>query len=77
MSENQPVYPDESHEVDYGKVYFRMLQPLRMQWKPQKDITAYELAQCFPYMMGQRVMPGEIGSETFFRHFEIIDINEY
>lgn len=54
----------------------KWLQPLQMTWKPQKDITAYELALCMIYF-NRSVMPYEVDKkETHFRHFEIVDHNE-
>lgn len=56
----------------------KLILPLRMIWKPNEDITTYELAQCIPYIFST-VMPYNISEEDkkgFLRHFEIIDPNE-
>lgn len=54
----------------------KFLQPLQMTWKPQKDITTYELALCMVFF-NRLVMPYEVDkTEKHFRHFEIVDNNE-
>ena len=54
----------------------KFLMPLQMTWKPQKNITAYELALCMVYF-NRLVMPYEVDkTEKHFRHFEIVDNNE-
>ena len=56
----------------------KFLTPLEMRWKPQEDITTYELAKCLPYLLRYNaVMPYQIDkTENHFRHFEIIDHNQ-
>ena len=54
-----------------------LITPLEMRWKPKEDITTYELAKCFSYLLRVNcIMPHEIDkTENYFRHFEIIDHN--
>lgn len=58
---------------------FKILIPLQMNWQPKEDITTYELAMCLPYFFRNHgVMPNEVDKTlSHFRHFEIIDHNEY
>lgn len=58
--------------------FMKFLKPIEMIWKPKEDITAFELAQCMPYLVRIiPVMPYEINKNAkYLRHFEIIDPNE-
>lgn len=50
-------------------------KPIRIKWNPQPDITIYELACCIPLLLlvsnNYRVMPQDISTEPYMRHFEI------
>ncbi len=59
-------------------VSHKILMPLEMTWQPKKDITAYELSLCIPYLLRQSgIMPHEIDVNLkHFRHFKIINHNQ-
>jgi hypothetical protein len=51
--------------------------PLKMNFVPKEDITAYELAQCMQYFYCGPIMPHDIDlNEPHLRHFEITDPNK-
>lgn len=53
-----------------------MEQLLKLEWNPQSDITAYELALCMPYLLANRYWPSsEIDQNlTHFRNFTITEV---
>lgn len=55
----------------------KFIRPLQMRWKPQEDISIYELSQCIPYLLRiGTIMPTEIDkAKQCFRHFDIYDPN--
>ena len=69
---------EDAYNLVTRKGTFTITQALRIEWKPQKDITVYELAQCLPYLIGpNQLMPGQIDQTLpHFRHFKIIDPNK-
>lgn len=51
---------------------------IKLEWNPQPDITAYELAQCMPYLLDiNRIIPtASIDlNQDFFRNFNVIELN--
>jgi hypothetical protein len=51
-------------------VSVKYIRSLRVQFRPLKDITAYELAEAIPYIFSGYAMPDEIKkNESLFRHF--------
>ena len=54
-----------------------IIQPITIEWKPQIDITAYELAQLLPILLGHRMLtPHDLPKdERLLRHLVIDDPN--
>lgn len=70
--ESSPL--SKNHRVIYNTL--KSIKPLKMRWEPKEDITAYELALCLPFLIGEPAMPGQIDlSMPQLRHFDIIDPN--
>lgn len=65
------------HVTSTGTARIQFVKPLRIEFKPLEDITAFELAKCLPYLIRQHpIMPYEIDkSDPAFRHFVIHDEN--
>lgn len=56
-----------------------LLRPLGISWQPKEDITTYELAMCIPILimsMTRPIMPYDVKSEPYMRHFTIHDPNK-
>lgn len=57
----------------------KFIKPVHIEWKPNEDITVYELAQCMPLLMTMartHIMPYMYNlSNNWMRHFKIDDPN--
>jgi hypothetical protein len=55
----------------------KLILPLYVQWTPQDDITAYEVAQLMPLITAQRpIMPSMLPTDAkLLRHLKIHDPN--
>jgi hypothetical protein len=55
-------------------------QPLWISWKPNEDITTYELAQCLPLLMSVGGIYDDMidgyPDAPYLRHFQITDPNK-
>lgn len=64
--------------VSDDKILIKAIQPVQLVWKPQPDITAYELARLLPLMFIKGpIMPSHLPTEPeLLRHLEIHDPNK-
>lgn len=62
---------DTEENISYTTIQI----PLQIEWNPQEDITAFELALCLNYH-GRHVFSFEVIDERVKRHFKITDHNK-
>ena len=57
--------------MDDDPAIMKLRVPISVQFIPQPDITAYELARCLPYFYGQPIFNADdLGDLS--RHFKVI-----
>jgi hypothetical protein len=61
-------------DADLG--FFRFIQPVRIEYEPMPDITAYELAKLLPLFFRQSIMPSDVPVDPAVRrHLKVTDPN--
>ena len=54
--------------------YISIRRPKRVEWTPQEDITAYELARCLPLVAASNIQyPEDYIPKGCERHFKVTD----
>ena len=64
--------------INFTELVYKILLPVSIEFIPQKDITAYELAKLLPLLTRHSlVMPYELPEdELLLRHLKIRDPNK-
>jgi hypothetical protein len=74
----EPLGLNEGLTIGNSHAGIKLILPLYVQWTPQDDITAYEVAQLMPLITAQRpIMPSMLPPDPkLLPHIKIHDPNE-